>query len=78
MWERVTYRFTCCCTHQVKRFGNIGERLDIKNIAISMCKFGCDDLFEKSYVAVVNGESISLVSTDNLLESIGNYIEFLQ
>ncbi|WP_433581274.1 HNH endonuclease [Paenibacillus amylolyticus] len=32
------------------------ERLDYKNIVIPMCKFGCDDLFEKGYITVCNGK----------------------
>lgn len=30
------------------------ERLDYKNIVIPMCKFGCDDLYEKGYITVDN------------------------
>ncbi|MGS0531984.1 HNH endonuclease [Bacillus mycoides] len=65
--------------HIKKRaFCSIEERLDIENIAIPMCKFGCDDLFEKGYITVLNGEIISLVNTDNLPESVRDYIESLQ
>lgn len=28
------------------------ERLDIKNVAMLACVFGCDDLFEAGYIAV--------------------------
>lgn len=31
------------------------EKGDIPNIAALMCKFGCDDLFEKGYIAVKDG-----------------------
>jgi hypothetical protein len=31
------------------------EKLDYKNIVMPMCKFGCDDLFEKGYISVDNG-----------------------
>lgn len=31
------------------------EKLDFDNVAALMCKAGCDDLFEKGYVAVVDG-----------------------
>jgi len=31
------------------------EKLDYKNIVMPMCKFGCDDLFEKGYVIVREG-----------------------
>ena len=32
------------------------EKLDFENIAALMCKAGCDDLFERGYVYVSNGE----------------------
>lgn len=31
------------------------ERLDAKNIVMPMCKFGCDDLYEKGYLLVEKG-----------------------
>lgn len=34
------------------------EKLDFDNIAALMCKLGCDDLYEKGYVVVRNGEVI--------------------
>jgi hypothetical protein len=34
------------------------EKLDFKNVAALMCKLGCDDLFEKKYVYVVEGKVI--------------------
>lgn len=54
------------------------EKLDIKHIAIPMCKFGCDDLFEKGYISVRKGEVISLVDTEYLPKSVKNYIENIQ
>lgn len=35
------------------------EMLDIENIVLPMCKFGCDDLFEKGYISVKDGEVIT-------------------
>lgn len=32
------------------------ERLDYKNIVMPMCKFGCDDLYEKGYIVVIDGK----------------------
>lgn len=32
------------------------EKRDIANVAALMCKIGCDDLYEKAYVFVENGE----------------------
>lgn len=56
--------------HIKKRaFCTMEEKLDIENIAIPMCKFGCDDLFEKGYISVVDKKVISLVDV-NFLPSI--------
>ncbi|MDY0850430.1 HNH endonuclease [Bacillus thuringiensis] len=54
------------------------EKLDIKHIAIPMCKFGCDDLFEKGYIGVQKGEVISLLDTEYLPKSVKDYIENIQ
>ncbi|MHA4256238.1 hypothetical protein ACX165_22755 [Bacillus cereus] len=54
------------------------EKLDIKHIAIPMCKFGCDDLFEKGYISVQKGEVISLVGTKYLPKSVKGYIDIIQ
>ena len=41
------------CSHIKKRkYCTKKERLDLENIVIPMCKFGCDDLFEKGYIYV--------------------------
>jgi hypothetical protein len=39
------------CTHE--------EKLDFQNIVMPMCKFGCDDLFEKGYISVLEGKIIA-------------------
>ncbi|RJX41794.1 HNH endonuclease [Paenibacillus pinisoli] len=31
------------------------EKLDYKHIVMPMCKFGCDDLYEKGYIFIQNG-----------------------
>lgn len=31
------------------------ERLDVEHIAMPMCKFGCDDLYEKGYILIEDG-----------------------
>lgn len=35
---------------------NKKEKLDYKNIVMPMCKFGCDDLYEKGYIYVQDGK----------------------
>lgn len=37
---------------------NDDEKLDYKNIVMPMCKFGCDDLYEKGYITVISGNVI--------------------
>ncbi len=36
------------------------EKIDFRNIVMPMCKFGCDDLFEKGYISVVDGIVVSM------------------
>ena len=44
------------CAHIKKRSEcTLDERLDFENIIMPMCKFGCDDLYEKQYIYVDNG-----------------------
>lgn len=49
------------------------ERLD-KNVVMSMCKFGCDDLFEKGYITVSNGIFIDLEKSP-INNTVNNYIK---
>ncbi|RPE10724.1 HNH endonuclease [Paenibacillus polymyxa] len=49
------------------------EKLDYKNIVMPMCKFGCDDLFEKGYIVVCDGKiqrNIKKSYTPHLLERV--------
>lgn len=51
------------------------ERLDYKNIVVPMCRFGCDELFEKGYISVKNGHVVELdkqVSTNETKTYISN------
>lgn len=44
------------CAHIKKRSKcTIEEKLDYPSIVIEMCKFGCDELFEKGYIFVKDG-----------------------
>lgn len=50
------------------------ERLD-KNIVMAMCKFGCDELYEKGYISVLDGVFIDLEKrpiTDTMKSYIKN------
>eukprot|EP00919_Chromeraceae_sp_WS-2016_P019498 GHVR01046468.1.p1 GENE.GHVR01046468.1~~GHVR01046468.1.p1 ORF type:complete len:174 (-),score=7.07 GHVR01046468.1:606-1127(-) len=50
------------------------EKLDFENVAALMCKAGCDDLFEKGYVFVSDGEiyKSSKRNTTSALDSLIN------
>ncbi|QXE92804.1 hypothetical protein KP001_09910 [Geomonas subterranea] len=37
---------------------SIEEKLDYKNNVMPICKMGCDDLFEKGYISILNGKII--------------------
>ena len=48
------------------------ERTD-RNIVFPMCKFGCDELFERGYISVKNGKFTSLGKTP-ITSTISNFI----
>jgi len=52
------------------------ERKD-KNIVFPMCKFGCDELFERGYIAVRDGKFINLEKKP-LTVSIKDYIDSIE
>jgi hypothetical protein len=49
------------------------EKLDFHNVAAPMCKFGCDELYEKGYIGVQNGKIVE-VKHDCKTSFINNYI----
>ena len=49
------------------------EKKDILNVAALMCKFGCDDLYEKGYIGVSEGKVVRLHSTTTT-ESTDTYL----
>ena len=49
------------------------EKLDFHNVAAPMCKFGCDELYEKGYIGVQNGKIVK-VKHDCRTSFINNYI----
>lgn len=59
------------------------EKKDIENIAMPMCKFGCDDLYEKGYITVEDGKVTKLLEEtttpyieDYIEDIIGNECEY--
>lgn len=53
------------------------ERLDYRNIAIPMCKFGCDDLYEKGYITVINGK-VELIERKIYSKAVLEYINSIR
>tara|TARA_B110000879_G_C10732594_1_gene340957 strand:- start:175 stop:474 length:300 start_codon:yes stop_codon:yes gene_type:complete len=49
------------------------EKLDLQNVAAPMCKFGCDELYEKGYIGVQNGRIVE-VKLGCKTSVINNYI----
>lgn len=49
------------------------EKLDLRNIAAPMCKFGCDELYEKGYIGVQHGKIVGTMR-GSLTPTIKNYI----
>ncbi|MFB3164723.1 HNH endonuclease [Neobacillus sp. 179-J 1A1 HS] len=52
------------------------EKLDYKNIVMPMCKFGCDDLFEKGYITVNNGKVI--VNNKIITAPLNSYLNSIE
>ncbi|KJL04351.1 HNH endonuclease [Priestia aryabhattai] len=52
------------------------EKLDVRNIVMPMCKFGCDDLFEKGYIIITNG--IVTVNDKTTTESLRLYLKAIE
>ena len=51
---------------------NDNEKRDFKNIVVPMCKFGCDELYERGHISVVEG----VVASNNrevYSEALNNY-----
>lgn len=81
--NKSTIECSCCgknfpisfvwCSHIKKRnFCSLDEKNDI-NVVIPMCKFGCDDLFEKGFISVNNeGEIVQIKKVQN--HNIKKYI----
>jgi hypothetical protein len=85
--NKSTIECSCCgknfpvsfvwCSHIKKRnFCSLDEKNDI-NVVTPMCKFGCDDLFEKGFISVNNeGKIVQIkeVQNDNIEKYINGII----
>lgn len=52
------------------------EKLDYKNIVMPMCKFGCDDLFEKGYITVLGG--VIEINQKIITEPMKSYLQNIE
>ena len=52
---------------------SLDEKKDLENIAAPMCKFGCDELYEKGYIGVKDG-SVTQIKDDELTDNLQSYI----
>lgn len=65
-----------CCSHIKKRcLCSEDERKDL-NVVVPMCKFGCDDLFEKGFIGVDDGKVVVLKYSRN--ETVDTYLNTLK
>ena len=65
------------CSHIKKRcLCSTEEKLDYKNIVLPMCKFGCDDLYEKGYIGVEDGQVVVIKYAQN--SEVDNYINSIK
>jgi len=50
------------------------ERLDFKGVAGLMCRFGCDDLYEKGYIGVTEGKVTVIRDLISTTEPVAKYL----
>lgn len=66
-----------CCSHIKKRcLCTTEEKIDYKNIVVPMCKFGCDDLYEKGYIGVCDGQVVAIKYAQNSV--VDSYINSIK
>ncbi|MED3882808.1 HNH endonuclease [Priestia megaterium] len=56
---------------------SIEEKQDFRNIVMPMCKFGCDDLYEKGFIGIQEGKVVVL-KEHNLTPFVKGYIESIE
>lgn len=65
------------CSHvKLRNDCTLDEKRDWKNIVTLMCKFGCDDLYEKNYIGIKDGKVVALKETTNNI--IKEYIKSIE
>lgn len=52
------------------------QAVDVKANIVPMCKLGCDDLFERGYIAVLNG-IVKVVPGHYLTTPVAEYLKII-
>ena len=71
--ERYPVEFLVTAHIKKRSLCDEAEKRDFGNIVASMCKFGCDDLYEKGYISVVDGLVVSN-GGEVYSDSLNNYV----
>jgi hypothetical protein len=53
------------------------EKRDHKNIVMPLCKFGCDDLYERGYIAVIRGK-VSILDQSIFTKDLMDYFSKIE
>lgn len=72
--EEMPVQFLVAAHIKKRMFCSTKEKLDAENIVMPMCRFGCDDLYEKGYISVADGRVIK-INDKNLTTIVEKYIE---
>lgn len=69
-----TYPVSFLVAAHIKKRSNCteDEKRDFNNVVTSMCKFGCDDMYERGYIGVQDGIVVRLKGSDVTSELIRN------
>lgn len=71
--ERMPIQFLVAAHVKKRSECSLEEKKDFKNNIVSMCRFGCDELYERGYISVKNGVVVDL-SVGPLLEKVSKYV----
>jgi len=68
------------CAHIKRRSkATNSEKIDAKNIVAPMCTFGCDNLFERGFIVVIDGKVRKNINkAKNCTEAMEKYIESIE
>ena len=68
------------CAHIKKRSKATDlEKIDAKNIVAPMCRFGCDELFERGFITIIDAKvQRNIKKTENITEAMNKYINDIE